>query len=62
METQQPSQPKLSVTVREKRNWLIYQYFVSKNFKQCYKLIEDQFKESEGVFEYGMYIKGIYTV
>lgn len=46
----------LELFIFERRNWLIYFYYVRKEFDVCKFIIKDQFVESGGMCEYVVYI------
>lgn len=43
----------------ESKNWLIYSYFVRKDFDTCRRLIAQQLTETQGMCEYALYIQGL---
>uniref|UniRef100_A0A7S1QZ06 Bardet-Biedl syndrome 4 protein homolog n=1 Tax=Neobodo designis TaxID=312471 RepID=A0A7S1QZ06_NEODS len=47
--------------IREKRNWLIHLRYLRQEYTECLKLIEAQLKESNGLCEYALYVKGLIT-
>jgi Bardet-Biedl syndrome 4 protein len=47
--------------IREKRNWLIHLRYLRQEYTDCLKLIETQLKESNGLCEYALYVKGLIT-
>ncbi|EKG03932.1 BBS4-like protein 4, putative [Trypanosoma cruzi] len=45
--------------IRERRNWLIHQFYVRQEYADCLNVIETQLQESGGVCEYALYVKGL---
>eukprot|EP00736_Rhodelphis_marinus_P012995 Rmarinus@m.5854 len=48
-----------ATSIRERRNWLIHQYYVRHDYDECSKLIEDTLKECDGLCEYPLYVKAL---
>ena len=47
-----------STTLREKRNWLIHQYFARSEFPEALRLIEEALRACGGLCEYALLVKG----
>jgi len=45
-------------TLRERKNWLIHELYVRRDFSSCLRLIDEQLDASGGLSEYALYIKG----
>ncbi|KEG13380.1 BBS4-like protein 4 [Trypanosoma grayi] len=45
--------------IRERRNWLIHHLYTRQEYVECLSVIEAQLRESEGVCEYALYVKGL---
>ena len=43
----------------ERRNWLIHQYYVKKDFEKCKAVIKARLEESSGLCEYALYVQGL---
>jgi hypothetical protein len=46
-------------SIKERRNWQIHLLYIRQNFRECLRIIEEQLKESNGMCEYPLYIKGL---
>lgn len=44
-----------------KRNWQIYQLYAQHQFEEALKLIEEQLKENQGLCEYPIFVKGMFS-
>ncbi|ESL10756.1 hypothetical protein TRSC58_01505 [Trypanosoma rangeli SC58] len=45
--------------IRERRNWLIHQFYVRQEYADCLSVLEAQLQECGGVCEYALYVKGL---
>ncbi|KAG5490104.1 hypothetical protein JKF63_00223 [Porcisia hertigi] len=45
--------------IRERRNWLIHVLYVRQEYSNCLQVIEAQLRETEGMCEYALYVKGL---
>ena len=43
----------------ERRNWLIHQFYVKKDFEKCKAVIKARLEESSGLCEYALYVQGL---
>ncbi|EPY35947.1 Bardet-Biedl syndrome 4 protein like protein (BBS4-like protein 4) [Angomonas deanei] len=44
---------------REKRNYLIHELFVRQSYTDCLEVIEAQLRDTDGMCEYALYVKGL---
>jgi hypothetical protein len=44
------------------RNWLIHRLYLRQEYKECLKLIEEILKAQQGLCEYPIYVKGLFSV
>ena len=43
----------------ERRNWLIHNHYVRKEFETCKAIIRSQLEETHGMCEYANYVQGL---
>ncbi len=43
----------------ERRNWLIHNHYVRKEFETCKQIIRSQLEETHGMCEYANYVQGL---
>ena len=46
----------------ERRNWLIHNHYVRKEFDTCKAIIRSQLEETHGMCEYANYVQGMWDV
>lgn len=44
--------------LRERKNWLVHELYVRRDFGACLRLIDEQLDASGGLSEYALYVKG----
>ncbi|XP_068171328.1 Bardet-Biedl syndrome 4 protein isoform X2 [Antennarius striatus] len=52
-----PKAPELPIV--ERRNWLIHQHYVRKDYDLCKEIIKEQLQETNGVCEYAIYVQAL---
>ncbi|XP_068597902.1 Bardet-Biedl syndrome 4 protein [Brachionichthys hirsutus] len=52
-----PKAPELPIV--ERRNWLIHQHYVRKDYDVCKAIIKEQLQETNGVCEYAIYVQAL---
>ncbi|CAE7719576.1 BBS4 [Symbiodinium sp. KB8] len=45
--------------LRERKNWLVHELYVRRDFGACLRLIDEQLDASGGLSEYALYVKGM---
>ncbi|XP_029900969.1 BBSome complex member BBS4 [Myripristis murdjan] len=52
-----PKAPELPIL--ERRNWLIHQHYIRKDYETCKAIIKDQLQETNGMCEYAIYVQAL---
>ncbi|KAM8894395.1 BBSome complex member BBS4 [Spinachia spinachia] len=52
-----PKAPELPIV--ERRNWLIHQHYIRKDYDTCKAIIKEQLQETNGMCEYGIYVQAL---
>uniref|UniRef100_A0A3Q0SA92 Bardet-Biedl syndrome 4 n=1 Tax=Amphilophus citrinellus TaxID=61819 RepID=A0A3Q0SA92_AMPCI len=52
-----PKAPELPIV--ERRNWLIHQHYILKDYDTCKVIIKDQLQETNGMCEYAIYVQAL---
>ncbi|XP_038145714.1 Bardet-Biedl syndrome 4 protein isoform X1 [Cyprinodon tularosa] len=52
-----PKAPELPIV--ERRNWLIHQHYLRKDYETCKVIIKEQLQESSGMCEYAIYVQAL---
>uniref|UniRef100_A0A668ALI7 BBSome complex member BBS4 n=1 Tax=Myripristis murdjan TaxID=586833 RepID=A0A668ALI7_9TELE len=45
--------------ILERRNWLIHQHYIRKDYETCKAIIKDQLQETNGMCEYAIYVQAL---
>ncbi|XP_077375066.1 BBSome complex member BBS4 [Festucalex cinctus] len=54
---QAPKAPELPIV--ERRNWLIHQHYIHKDYETCKVIIKEQLQETNGMCEYAIYVQAL---
>ncbi|XP_051919123.1 Bardet-Biedl syndrome 4 protein isoform X2 [Hippocampus zosterae] len=52
-----PKAPELPIV--ERRNWLIHQHYIHKEYETCKAIIKEQLQETNGMCEYAIYVQAL---